>query len=427
MISRPTRTTLYCVVFAGAVASCTQNGNRTSQASTALSSPSCLSVTPDIVFSDPLNACALTEAETNNNYGHAALQCSGKVIAEVEDVASTPLTPYVQYPQGLGTLSQSACTGTQLTVDAFGWDGSQWVFWETITVTGTYSTACTPVITREGSTSAISGYSRVRLVAGGTIGNNNAVPIRVGFVPNPGDPLTLQCLPQDSNCAAPNGSCIRVFGLDGPPPAPASIVISQIYPGGGNNSGATYNADFIELLNRGTHAVSLSGYAIQYASSNGNGDFGSVPNMITPLPIGSSISPGQYFLIKGGSGNLGGAALPAPDVIESSPVNVGGTGGKVALTNTVTPLGCNGGTHPCSPSQVAGIIDLVGYGSVTDWYEGQGPAPASTGTTYSVKRLSGGCTDTDRNNLDFDGTFSVPAPRNSTSPTNPCNIADTSP
>ena len=48
----------------------------------------------------------------------------------------------------------------------------------------------------------------------------------------------------------------------------SQIVISQVY-GGGGNSGATYTHDFIELFNRGTSAVSIAGWSIQYTSSAG--------------------------------------------------------------------------------------------------------------------------------------------------------------
>jgi uncharacterized protein len=41
--------------------------------------------------------------------------------------------------------------------------------------------------------------------------------------------------------------------------ASSSIVISQIY-GGGGNSGATLRNDFVELFNRSTAAVSVSGW-----------------------------------------------------------------------------------------------------------------------------------------------------------------------
>ena len=51
-----------------------------------------------------------------------------------------------------------------------------------------------------------------------------------------------------------------------------SIVISQVY-GGGGNSGATYTNDFVELFNAGSAAVDLSGFSLQYASATGTGSF----------------------------------------------------------------------------------------------------------------------------------------------------------
>jgi predicted extracellular nuclease len=49
-----------------------------------------------------------------------------------------------------------------------------------------------------------------------------------------------------------------------------SIVISQVY-GGGGNAGATLKNDFIELLNRGTSPQSLNGWSVQYAAAAGTG------------------------------------------------------------------------------------------------------------------------------------------------------------
>lgn len=43
--------------------------------------------------------------------------------------------------------------------------------------------------------------------------------------------------------------------------ASAQVVISQVY-GGGGNSGATYTHDFVELFNRGTSAVTLTGHTL---------------------------------------------------------------------------------------------------------------------------------------------------------------------
>ena len=47
--------------------------------------------------------------------------------------------------------------------------------------------------------------------------------------------------------------------------ASSDMVVSQVYAGGGN-SGATYTNDFVELFNRGSTAVDLGTWSIQYAS-----------------------------------------------------------------------------------------------------------------------------------------------------------------
>ena len=55
-----------------------------------------------------------------------------------------------------------------------------------------------------------------------------------------------------------------------PPPQPSNstIVVSQLY-GGGGNTGATYHNDFVELYNRGTSAVDLTGWSLQYRVGDG--------------------------------------------------------------------------------------------------------------------------------------------------------------
>lgn len=97
--------------------------------------------------------------------------------------------------------------------------------------------------------------------------------------------------------------------LAGPMPAEAiSIVISQVY-GGGGNSGATYTNDYVELFNAGTTPVSLAGLSLQYASATGAGNFGSSPVNLFPA---FSLDPGQYFLVQAAAGAGGSAALPTP-------------------------------------------------------------------------------------------------------------------
>jgi len=44
------------------------------------------------------------------------------------------------------------------------------------------------------------------------------------------------------------------------------MVVSQVFAGGGN-SGASFTNDFVELFNRGSTAIDVSTWSIQYASS----------------------------------------------------------------------------------------------------------------------------------------------------------------
>ena len=45
-----------------------------------------------------------------------------------------------------------------------------------------------------------------------------------------------------------------------------SLVVAQLYASGGN-SGATYANDYVELFNRSTSSVNLTGWTVQYASA----------------------------------------------------------------------------------------------------------------------------------------------------------------
>src|SRR5215212_9571120 len=103
------------------------------------------------------------------------------------------------------------------------------------------------------------------------------------------------------------------------------IVISQIY-GGGGNAGATFINDFVELYNRGTEPVDVTGWAVQYASSTG------ATWQTTPL-VGV-IAPGKYFLVQELAGTGGTTALPTPDAIGT--IAMSGTAGKIALVRSTT-------------------------------------------------------------------------------------------
>ena len=194
----------------------------------------------------------------------------------------------------------------------------------------------------------------------------------------------------------------------------AQVVISQVY-GGGGNTGAQYTHDFVELFNRGTASVDVSGWSVQYASTAGT------TWAVHAIPAATSIAPGKYYLIKLAAGSTASSALPTPDLdITVSPINLSGTNGKVALVNSATALAgatLTSGTY----------IDLVGYGTASA-YEGTAAVAALSNITSAI-RINSGCTDNNANNTDF--TVGAPAPRNSATAASICstapNIAITSP
>jgi uncharacterized protein (TIGR03437 family) len=178
----------------------------------------------------------------------------------------------------------------------------------------------------------------------------------------------------------------------------SSIVISQVY-GGGGNSGALLKNDFIELFNRGNTPVTITGWSVQSASASGT--------TWEQTLLSGIVQPGRYYLVQEFQGSGGSASLPTADAVGA--INLSATDGKVALVNNSI------GLTVAVPSG-SSLIDFVGYGSANG---AQGsPVPALSNTTAAV-RLSGGCTDTNNNRADF--SVSSPAPRNSNSPSNLCS------
>lgn len=181
-------------------------------------------------------------------------------------------------------------------------------------------------------------------------------------------------------------------------------MFSQVYGGGGSGSaGPPYRNDYVELFNRGTVAISLAGWSIQYGSATGTSTW-QVSN------LSGTIGPGQYYLVQeSANGSINGALLPAPDA--TGTLNMAAGSGKVALVNSTTALT---GANPTG----ANIVDKVGYGTANGFETAA--APLLTNTTAEF-RVDGGCTDTDNNSADF--TVGTPLPRNSTSPTHGCGAA----
>lgn len=186
--------------------------------------------------------------------------------------------------------------------------------------------------------------------------------------------------------------------------ASSQVRISQIY-GGGGNSGATYTNDFIEIFNSGATPALLAGWSVQYASSTGTSwQKTDIPNV--------TLLPGQYFLIQESQGAGGTTRLPAPDVPDGT-ILMSATAGKIALVSNQTAI-----ANAACPGIANGVVDLAGYGTGTNCFEGNAPTPAPSNAT-AVLRLGNGCQDTGQNGDDF--AVGPPNPRNSSSPVNACS------
>jgi len=157
----------------------------------------------------------------------------------------------------------------------------------------------------------------------------------------------------------------------------SDVVVSELRfrgPVGGND-------EFIELFNRSTNIVNISGWVI------------SASNSATPAATSSRVTigsatliPGQHYLIANtGSGGYSGSVTP------DATYGVGITdGGGIAVINAL-------GT----------IVDQVGTGNNSAYKEGAPLSPLTptppTNNSYERKAVGGikGCLDTDNNNDDF--------------------------
>lgn len=199
------------------------------------------------------------------------------------------------------------------------------------------------------------------------------------------------------------GGALVVPGAHGASP---DVVVSQVYAGGGN-AGAPFTNDFVELFNRGSTSIDVTGWTIQYASAAGTS--------WSATALSGAVAPGRHYLVQLDSAAAVGAPLPTPDATGTT--NLAVSGGKVAVVRDATPLTCGGSAGSCSA--VTSVADLVGYGGAVD-YEGSGPAAGLDNTTAAT-RASDGCVDTDDNSSDF--AAAAAAPRNSSAAPVTCGVA----
>jgi uncharacterized protein YjdB len=214
-------------------------------------------------------------------------------------------------------------------------------------------------------------------------------------------------VPLAADVTQPNGFTTRTD------PCAGGLVISQVYPGGGNSGASTGTAqwrnDFVELRNAGTTDIALGGLAVQYNPETSTAAWG-----VHNLPV-VTLGAGKYFLIQFSSGGANGVVLESPDSTNGA-INIAAGGGKIAITNNTTAL-----TGPIDQAaEIAAVVDLVGWGSSANAFEGsRATAPSGTTTnTSTITRANAGCRDGNNNGLDFTVVNAVP--RNSMTVAPPC-------
>jgi hypothetical protein len=185
-----------------------------------------------------------------------------------------------------------------------------------------------------------------------------------------------------------------------------SVVINEVYGGAGCGTAncSTYQNDFIELKNISAGVVNIGGWSIQYAAATGTAW------QVTAIPGGTSLRPGDTYLIAESFGANGTSPLPTPNV--TGIIAMSATAAKVALVNNSVAI-----SGAC-PFPNANIIDFIGYGATANCNDGQtnntaanAPAPS---TTTSDQRGGAGA-DTDVNSTDF--TAIAPTPQAALQPT----------
>ena len=204
-------------------------------------------------------------------------------------------------------------------------------------------------------------------------------------------PKSLPFTVSDSQSRTGNGSISLT--IQQPPPPLDHLVISQLY-GGGGNSGAALTHDYVEIYNPTGVSFNLAGWSLQYASATGT-------SWTNKQPLGGTVAPGEYFLVRLASGGANGAPLLVTPNITGD-INMSATTGKVALvSNNISLAGsCPNGVDP-------DIVDFVGYGTSASCFEGATRAPAPSNTNAVFRKLNG-AQDTNQNGDDFETAAANP-------------------
>jgi hypothetical protein len=207
--------------------------------------------------------------------------------------------------------------------------------------------------------------------------------------------ITVNCF-LDGNIAG-TASATWTINVTAKGPVLPTLIISQIY-GGGGNTGAVYTNDFIELYNTTDAPIDLTGWTVFYASDTGLFKLETETVGYTQaVTLTGTIAAHGYYLIQGAAGTTV-TDIPLPVAADiTCGINLSGTKGKVAL--------CNTGDKPINALS-ANVVDFVGFGATASLFEGTAPTAAPSNSTAVVRAT---LTDTNDNAADF--TVAAPNPR----------------
>ncbi len=197
-----------------------------------------------------------------------------------------------------------------------------------------------------------------------------------------------------------NGACVNASAGKG------NFVISQIYPGGGNDY-SDYKDRYVVIQNLGG-ADKLEGASIQWMGSEATAPV--ADSYVCALPS-LTLQAGGYALVTV-SERADGTPLPlTADYV--CPKNMGGMSSKhgaFVLAKTTKALDfsdMNEASGVTSSSSIKDVLDIVGYGSLSKIYYGSRIDSLNSNKAAFRKN----CQNTKNNKADF--TVNSPSPRNS--------------
>ncbi|MEO9247468.1 ExeM/NucH family extracellular endonuclease [Citricoccus nitrophenolicus] len=178
-------------------------------------------------------------------------------------------------------------------------------------------------------------------------------------------------------------------------PADDNVIINEAYTNGGS-ANAAFTHKFVELHNPTDADISLDGWSIQYRPATGE----AAPSGV--IELSGTITAGGYYLVQGSSNGDNGEALPAVDA--TGGVSFSGTNGTLVLANQTEKVSLPVGSVTAE-TEVAGVVDLLGYGTSNTYETATATGPAANNDPKSMTRTNS--VDTDDNSADFTASESV--------------------